>query len=209
MVNYGEAIKRPFSDLKKLLIGIVLSWIPIVNFISVGYILENSKTAMKKKYELSEWKNWGDLFVKGLLMVVISLIYMIPALIVFFLTIGAAVINGIVTGGNPLSSLAVISTLGIGLVVFAILAIIASYIIPSAVLNYINKNKFAAGFALSEITKKAFRGEYFAAWLIGGLYTVAIAFVLSWIPWIGAGIASFITSMTFYTMVAEAWASSK
>ena len=142
-------------------------------------------------------------------MVVISMIYMIPALIVFFLTIGAAVLKGMVAGGNPLSSLAVISTLGIGMVVFAVLALIAAYIIPSAVLNYIHKNKFAAGFALSEITKKAFRGEYFAAWLIGGLYNFAIVFVLSWIPFIGVAIASFITSMTFYTMVAEAWASSK
>ena len=142
-------------------------------------------------------------------MAVISLIYMIPALIVFFLTIGAAVLKGMFMGGNPMSSLAAISTIGIGLVVFAILAIIAAYIIPSALMNYISKNKFAAGFALSEITKKAFRGEYFAAWLIGGLYNFAIVFVLSFIPWIGAAIASFIGSMTFYTMVAEAWASGK
>jgi hypothetical protein len=51
MVDYTVSIKRPFSDFKKLLIGIVLSIIPIVNFIALGYQLNCAKTAMKKKYE--------------------------------------------------------------------------------------------------------------------------------------------------------------
>ena len=37
MVDYVKAIKRPFSDITKLVIGILLHFIPIVNFINFGY----------------------------------------------------------------------------------------------------------------------------------------------------------------------------
>ena len=49
VANFGEAIKRPFTDLKILLIGIVLSIIPIVNWFTFGYFLECARTTGKKK----------------------------------------------------------------------------------------------------------------------------------------------------------------
>jgi len=95
MVNYTEAIKRPFTDGKKFLIGVLLNILPIVNLLVVGYTLECAKSAMKKKYKLPEWENWGDYFVKGLLATIIGFIYMIPALMLLligFITIAGSVI---------------------------------------------------------------------------------------------------------------------
>ena len=134
---------------------------------------------------------------------VIGLIYAIPALIVFFLTIGVAAIKGMFTGQLAMSSIA---ALGVGFVIFGIIALITAYIVPSALMNYISKGKFAAAFELSTVTKKAFKGTYFAAWLVGFIYNCAVVFVLSWIPWIGTGLGSFMGTMTFYTLIAEAWA---
>ena len=41
-VNYEEAIKKPFTDIAKLIIGIILSFIPIIWWFAKGFILESS-----------------------------------------------------------------------------------------------------------------------------------------------------------------------
>jgi len=207
MVNYGEAFKRPFRDLKKLVIGIILAIIPIVNLIAIGYILTNTKSAMRKNYQLTEWGNWADLFVKGLLYVVISVIYILPALALLLLMFGVALLQMSRGIFNPAIVISHMATFGVEMIVFLSLLILAIYLIPAAVLNYIVQNRFGAAFDFSTIKKRAFKGEYFAAWFVGGVFSVAVAVILSFIPIIGYGIASFITMMTFYTMVAEAWAS--
>ena len=68
MVDFIEALKRPFSDGKKFLIGIVLGLIPIVNLIVVGYKLVSTgfTDVNVDKDSLPEWRNYGDLFMKGL-----------------------------------------------------------------------------------------------------------------------------------------------
>jgi len=209
MVNYGEAIKRPFQDVKKLIIGIFLSLIPIVNFIALGYILENVKPGARKNYKLTEWGNWWELFVKGMAYMVIGFVYMIPALMVLFLTIGVAAIRGLFTDMSTETFLAILPALGIGILVFFVLFLVAVYIIPSAVMNYVSKNKFSAAFEFSAITKKAFRADYFVAWLIATIYTAVITLLLVWLPWIGTAMATFIGTLTYYTIISEAWASSK
>jgi len=42
MVDYGGAFKKPFQDITKLVIGIVLMIIPIVNFLAMGYFIETA-----------------------------------------------------------------------------------------------------------------------------------------------------------------------
>ena len=80
-MEFSTALKRPFSDLKTFIIGSALSILPIINFFAFGYILEAAKLTLKKKNTLPEWNNWGNLFVKGLLSVLIGFIYMIPGMI--------------------------------------------------------------------------------------------------------------------------------
>jgi len=89
MVNYTISFKKPFSDFSKLLIGIVASFVPIVNWISFGYILECSD--IKKDVQTGKMAEWGDLkdmLVKGLKGYLIEFIYSIPLtltyLIIFF-----------------------------------------------------------------------------------------------------------------------------
>jgi len=204
MVNYTEAIKRPFQDLKKLAIGVVLTIIPVVNLVVMGYVLQNAKSAMKKNYKLTEWGNWWGLFVTGLLALVISVVYAIPFLVVLFFTVGTAIVQRAVM---PMGTLTNLPTLGAGFVVALIFGLITAYFTPAAVLNYVTKNKFSAAFEFSEIKKRVFKTEYLAAWLVGGIYGGVVFMVLSFIPVIGILLGAFVVQLTFYTMVAEAWAS--
>lgn len=86
MVEYLEALKRPFSDMKKLLIGIILGGIPLINLIVVGYTLVcTGFTSVKiSKDSLPEWENYGDLFMKGLMSAIIGFILFIPNSLVMF-----------------------------------------------------------------------------------------------------------------------------
>jgi len=209
-----EAVKRPFGDIKTLLIGTVVSLIPIVSLITVGYYLETGKATINRNYKALEFKQVGDMFVKGLLAGIIGLAYLLPAIIVGFsslLTIADAVFT------NTLPAFSFSITLAIAI----ILGIIALYIIPAAVLNYVTKGKLGAAFEFSVISKKAFNSKYFAAWLVGGLYNIVLtgigllaAFTLPLlgIPILGivvAGFVSFLVGVTFYTLIGEAWASAK
>jgi hypothetical protein len=66
MMNIETAFKKPFSDIKKLIMGILLSIVPIVSFFASGYILECSGIGKKKSSnKMPEWKNFEYYFVKG------------------------------------------------------------------------------------------------------------------------------------------------
>ena len=63
MVEYGKALKKPFEDWKKFLIGVLLNIIPIVNFIVSGYGILIAKSTMRKNHALPPSQNFWKLFV--------------------------------------------------------------------------------------------------------------------------------------------------
>lgn len=79
VVNLENAFKFPFKDKRwvvKVLIGGALIWIPIVNFLVLGYLLKILADAKDKKEPiLPEWKDWGGLFQEGFIAFVVVLCY--------------------------------------------------------------------------------------------------------------------------------------
>jgi hypothetical protein len=223
MVNYEEAIKKPFTDIAKLIIGIVLSIIPIIHWLAKGFILECSgfgKTKPSKK--MPEWKDWGYLFIKGLASDIILLIYAIPAIVVFLLGAGIAIGSlaqnafispGFMGQGSEVTSqlisqnwyLALPALMQVApiMILGFILFLIATYFTPLAVLNYLNTKKFGEAFNFSKITKKAFTGNYFINWLIVVVITAIVTLILSIIPWVGTQIAFFITGVIGYSIYGQ------
>jgi hypothetical protein len=89
MVNYEDAVKKPFTDLTKLFVGVILSAVPIINWISQGFVLECSGVGKNRPSgKMPSWKGFEDLFVKGFLSYVIMFVYAIPAIVVFTATVG-------------------------------------------------------------------------------------------------------------------------
>ncbi len=208
-MNFIKAVQRPFLDVKKLIIGILLSIVPIVDFFALGYILDATKGAVgkKPKYDLPEWTRFGDLFVKGLLSMVAIFVYSIP-LWILMLLMGATVM------GSPFKQgmgMGVTSLFGASVFMLAIacvvglLGLLLAYIMPAAIVNFAVKGKFGAAFELSLILKKALTGKYLVAWVCAVLYAMLVSFLLSWMPWVGGAAASFIIGITSLTLVAEAY----
>ena len=83
-MNIERALRVPLVDggLVKVIIGAVLNLIPIVNFLSCGYLLELTGNATHDRHEMPAWENWGEKFVKGFFVFIITLIYMLIPLII-------------------------------------------------------------------------------------------------------------------------------
>ena len=158
MVNYRIALKKPFTDLSKLLIGIAISLVPVVRWVAKGFILECSGLGKSKRLKkMPEWRNFWELFVKGFLSDLILLVYALPAMVIFGLTIASLAFLHL----ESLTSSEFLAALGaenlafvrelfqnlttpmlLGVVVAFAELLIALYITPIAVLNYVKTKKF-------------------------------------------------------------------
>ena len=217
MVDYNLSFRKPFSDIRKLIIGIVVNIIPIVNLISYGYTLESSDIKKGEQTDkMEEWEDFGGFFVKGLLAFIISLIYGIPALIVGIIAFAVAL--GPLFGQLVLMDPQRVQTMNpeeffpmfvpyllaaLPLVIlFAILILIATYIAPVGVLRYIKTDTFYEAFNFKEITRYIFTGDYILAWLLVLVLNIALVGILSNIPFVGTAIASFITGIIGFSLYA-------
>ena len=143
-INLFSAIYRPFTHLQRLLLGAILSFIPGLNLFAVGYLLNCIKTR-----DMPAWRL--KMFLDGLLVIILVLIYAVPALFLF----GLVVLLNI-----PFDSFFIIP--------FFFLVGITAYLIPAAIVNYAKTGKLFQG-----VFTTAFNSYYFVA-LILGLFWAAI-----------------------------------
>ena len=210
--NYNEALKRPFTDIKKLIIGLILSVIPIVNFIASGYQLKCASSVMKKSkkmYELPEWTNILNLFLLGLMSFVIAIVYFIPSLAVAFLVGGRLVLDDItnLTYGS----------IGFPAIVIVLLTLLSLYLLPMALTKYSSKEKFKDAFQFREIFARSFTWNYFAAWIFSAIVFIVLVLVLSWVKFnvgsievnLGSSFANFIAMVIGFTIFGRVYGSKK
>ena len=181
MVDITRAIKRPFTDFTKLIIASVLNIIPIINFFSVGYSLKCAKTAMKKDYKLPEWADWGNLWVKGLFYFILIQIYLLPATIFYISQLGFSSYLKLVLGSGSEEVMKLFGKIGLSNIIISFfIVILIWYLIPMAIMNFIDKNNFWQAFNLKVVLRKAFTWKYFLANVFIFIYTFFIitAFML-------------------------------
>lgn len=226
-IEYLKAIKRPFTDYKKLFIGIILLLIPFVNiitgFIVKGFQLECAKEVKKRKFQLPEWRFFKKHFIVGVLSFLISFIYLIPALIILVASAKNFILEIIQsTEFNPemfISSLTSVETTG--LTAGILLMILTLYVVPIALMEFLNKYKFKDGFKINIVLKKAFTGDYFKVALVILIYYIIVYIIFSilmslfaFIPSeitiqvisaILSSIISFVIGITAFTLLGEVY----
>ncbi len=86
MIGIMDALKVPLQDEnwgRKVVIGCLISLVPIANLLTFGYSLKYLRARMNDDAALlPEWREWGDLFLLGLKVLLVSLLYSLLALIV-------------------------------------------------------------------------------------------------------------------------------
>ena len=86
-MDIGKSFSYVFEDQQwhqKVLIGGIISLIPIVNFAATGYFLEQTKRVTEaRELPLPEWDNFGGYFMKGLMTFVATFVYSLPAILIY------------------------------------------------------------------------------------------------------------------------------
>lgn len=142
------------GGIRKLLIGGVLMFIPILGWALVaGYALATMRAVSNGEDTLPEWTDWGDLFIKGLLMWVVSVAFNVPGLILGRL--GA-----------------------VGSLLAALWSIVVLVVLPAALLRFATRDNFAAAFEFSAIIDfiKANSSSYILAIILGVVASIIAAF---------------------------------
>lgn len=225
MVKIIEAIKRPFSDLKLLATGLVIAIISVIlatyvhsllgfviNLLIYGYGLKCAETILHKKgYKLPAWKNWGDLFVKGITQIVIAIIYFIPAFLILLFAIGNNLFGSMMTFTGDETAMAqqmasMFAGAGSLIILAAIVLLVTVFLLPLGMMSYVKTWKFGDAFKFKEIFKKI-TGTYIGLWVLAIIYAVILSFIFAFVPIIGGGIALFLTVVTTYTWFAEGYMS--
>jgi hypothetical protein len=234
MVDFIKALKRPFLDINKFLLGTVLGIIPFVNFVVIGYTLVCTGFTKERvsRGRLPDWQNYGDLFVKGLVAAIINIILFLPATLVLLGTFGSVIMSPVVSmifGGfsvdtwNSLISGQITDIqiqnwfaqnwtefipLFLGAVPFLILGaaltLLAFYIMPVAVLEWLKEDRFSAAFSWNVI-RKTMTVNYLVNRIIVGFLAMIVSALLGWIPFLGSGIITYVTGVFSYTIFAEVY----
>ncbi len=155
-MDIGKAFSYVFEDqewLKKVLIGGVVSLVPIVNFAATGYFLEETKRVSEgRELPLPEWDNLGGYFMKGLMTFVAGFVYSLPALLIYCCAfilppmIASAGATGQRGGnGGPLEAVAgLLFICGICLILIYLLALLL--FLPALLVRYALTDQFSAFF---------------------------------------------------------------
>ena len=208
-MQIGKAFTYAFEDAKwfsKLLIGALISIVPIVNFAWGGYTCEIIRRVSRQDPEpLSGWDDLGTKFVQGLVLVVAGFIYALPIVILSLfmipLFVGAASTEGDLSNTLATAGTGVSILLGC---VITLYALALSVFMPAVQVNYAHKTTFGSCFEIGAIIRLATGklGNYLLAWLaylvfaiLAGLVGGGIASLLGLIPCIGWIFAILITAV--------------
>ena len=86
----------------------------------------------------------------------------------------------------------------------ALLALLAFYIMPVAVLGWLKEGRFSAAFSW-EVVKKTMTIDYLVNWIVVGFLTMVVNALLGWIPFLGMGISMYVIGVFSYTVFAEVY----
>lgn len=194
-MDVGKSVGYVFEDQKwtnKLLIGMLVSIVPIVNFALLGWVIDIMRNVSQRQpTPLPEWSNFGEKFVKGAILFVASLIYSLPMLLISCPALFLPFTRGDFSseGQQALGGLFVGTTLLVMCAV-SIYALLLSFLIPAIFVNFARKGTFAACFEFAEIWRIMSKnlGDYIVAWLIIIVVSIAVSSVIGLV----AGVLAFI-----------------
>jgi hypothetical protein len=196
-----ENIKYPTTDsewIKKVLIGGILLLIPILNFVCTGYYLKVIKGSIEGRNNMPEWDDWGDLFIKGISVLIISLAYLIIPIILISIIILIVSSSGLLLAGIfESASMGVVTLLFIliGSLIGFITLFIVNLMFPMSLAMFANEWSFGDAFKIREIISriKSVFVEYVIAIIVINILLLLV-FIVAWIPFIG-------WAALFYAMV--------
>ncbi len=197
-MDWGKSFTYVFDDqdwVSKVLIGGILSLIPVVNLVVVGYALKALKNVAEgAERPLPAWDDFGGYFVKGLVSALGAMVWALPIII-------TGLVGGIisaVTGYGSAETTRVSTATALCIwslsCVSGIWGLFLSLVLPAAITEYAIHGNFGAFFRFGDIFNfiKANIGNYI------------IAILLAWVAQFVAGFGVILCIIG--VIVTEFWA---
>ena len=157
-MDFGASISKQFKNIANLIIGIILSVIPIINILTIpGYFLRIANRTMNKDNSLPGFDNFGELVVNSLKMIVVGIVYGVIGFIVAFV-------------------LMLIPVAGLYLAV--IWCIIWMFVSISAMMLLAKAGNLGDAFKFGEVFGKAKNGGFVASVIVGAIVAAIIMVVV-------------------------------
>ena len=169
----------------KLGIGVLISLVSFLilpAFLLSGYMVGIARNVMNgEKRPLPEWEDLGTLFMDGLSIVIVSIVYTLPFWLLTCIAFATTVGFGGLSEATQISEDAVVAgilaTWGLIGCLFLIFMLAFFFISPAIVIQYVREGNLSACFRFGEVL--ALVRDNFADILIAGLTPFAASFVLS------------------------------
>jgi hypothetical protein len=192
-MEYGSMVSDSFAYAKDAVIGKWMQWLLLViaTILLCLPLLGYTLKVLRGEKPAPEVTGWGTLFVDGIKYVVVSIIWAIPCLIIFFFGL-FSVFAAIALENNPEAALAALSGAAIYLVVFLILAIITGLLATIGIVRFARTGSMGEAFnfgAILEIIGKIGWGTYILAFIVLIIVQVVISIItgiFNMIPVLGA-----------------------
>jgi hypothetical protein len=195
-MDIGRSFTYMFEDqdwIKKILIGGVVGFIPIVNFAATGYFIEALRnTAEGRELPLPKWDDFGDKFVKGLMAGIAGFIYALPIILVMGIVYGLTAVIAGSSDSDAAKTVASICPL-IGNCLLPVYMILVMLILSAAMIQYALTGQFGAFFRFGDIM--AFIKVNVGGYIIALLVSMVAGLIAGMVGGIACGIGIFFTMM--------------
>jgi hypothetical protein len=201
MVAVEEALTYPTESddwIVTILIGGILTPLTL-GIIPSGYLIRAIRANLDGEPEPPTFGDWGELFVDGLKVLVVYLVYMIIPFLVFVFTVGTAVF-AILTGGDA-GAAAGLGTIVLGGLASLVLSFVFGYFAVVGIVNLAKEEELGAAFDVDTIKDVGLDGDFAVPWLVsvGVFFGISIVTnVLNIVPGLGALVGLF---LNFYGLV--------
>jgi len=177
----------PFQDREwfmKMILGSIISIVPILNFLSLGYLIRCVQNGWRGTNNLPNWDNWAELFRDGCIAFLISIAYLVVPISVAFLMLAVPVV---------------------GMALASLIIFIMSVLIPMAIANYAIFKNIRDAFLLVNIFNQVGRvfGFYIIGYSVATLGAIIGIALLVGIPYLGffGGIFLFYCGVVFFNFL--------
>ena len=195
----GDALRFPRSGdgwLERIVIGgvfVILSFLIVPLILIEGFLYRVLRDVSQGNESPPAWEDWAELFVDGIKMYVVQIVYLlIPAIV---MVLGITLLGFGLVGGPEVGILGAL-ILFVGLA----LALVMAYFIPAGLTHLARSGQLGAAFRFRAVAKTAFNTAYFVPVFLSLLLAIVLGIIGSILLAIVVGVF-----VLFYAQVAVAF----
>ena len=181
-MDFGNILGDSFAYAKDAVVGKWMQWLLLViaTILLCLPLMGYSLKVFRGEKPAPEVTGWGTLFIDGIKYLIVSIIYAIPTLIIFFVTIGAGILATV--GQDPTVVMGAIMGMLFGFIAVAIVAILTMIFATIGIIRFARTGSMGEAFNFKEISAtigKIGWGPYIIALIVFIVVMVVIEIIIS------------------------------